>query len=124
MNFLDTTKRFFSPMKENKLIYFRWIMVYLVWAIDRIIHVLFLERLVHYLEIWNSDIFYLVLKIYLGYIFLYAFLQVVTRKWWRTEISDTTIKFIQNIYLKKFINLNNTHIEKYWTWKLTAIINN
>ncbi len=123
LNFFEKSKRFFSPMSMNKLVYIKWIWVYLVWAFDRIIHVIFLERIVYYLESWISELFYFVVKIYLFYIFLYSLIQVFTRKFWWPEISDTAIKFIQNIYLKKFINLNNNHIEKYWTGNLTAIIN-
>lgn len=124
LSILEKSKRFFKPISKDRLVYIRWILVYTIWAFDRIIHVVFLERLIHYLEEWNSETFYLVIKIYLVYIIFYALSQVLTRKWWRTEISDTAIKFIQNIYLKKFINISNTHIEKYWTGKLTAIINN
>lgn len=124
LTILQKSKRFFEPMYDDKMVYIRWIIVYITWAFDRIIHVVFLERLIHYLEKWNSETFYFILKIYLWYIVIYTISQIVTRKWGRTEISDTAVKFIQNIYLKKFINLNNTHIEKYWTGKLTAIINN
>lgn len=124
LNFWEKTKKFFSPIKWDKLVYFYGLIIYFVWWVDRIIHVLFLERIIHYLELKDIKMFKYILIMYLIYIVFYLIIQVLTRKKWRTEISDTAIKFIQNIYLKKFTNLNNNHIEKFWTWKLTAIINN
>ncbi len=124
MKFYDKVKRFFSPLKENKIIYFKWILVYLIWWFDKIIHVLFLERIINYLENWLSEKFYFAIKLYLFYIIIYSITQFFSRKAWWTEISDTTIKYVQNIYFKKFVNLDNNNVEKYWTWKLTAIINN
>jgi len=111
-------------MSKDKFVYFKGILIYFVWWIDKVIHVLFLERIIFYLESWFSEQFYFLIKIYVLYVFIYMIIQVFSRKAWWTEVSDTAIKYIQNIYLKLFINLNNNHIEKYWTWKLTAILNN
>lgn len=117
-------KRFFSPMNENFMIYFIGILVYLAWWIDRVIHIVFLERIIYFLEEKNTASFSFILKLYLIYIFIYGLFTFLTRKKWWTEISSTVVKYVQKKYLKIFINLENNHIEKHWTGKLTAIINN
>ncbi len=116
-------KRFFKPLKHNKSLFWLWTLIYFVWAVDRIIHVLFLERLISLLENRNSEDFYFTLKIYLAYLVFYWFFVFSFRKRWWTEMSDTIIKYVQRKYLKSFIQLDNNEVDKQWTWKLMAIIN-
>lgn len=124
MTFWTKTKRFLSPLSQDKMVYFWWILIYFMWSFDRVVHILFLERVVYFLELGKSDSFFLILKIYITYIVFYTIFTTLSRRKWWTEIWSTVSKFLQNIYLKKYVQLNNNYTEKYGTGKLTAIINN
>ncbi len=122
--FFEKIKLFFYPIKENKIIFYKWYFVSFLWWANSVVHVLFLERLTFYLENLNKDSFMLVLFYYISYILLYGILIFSTRKWWWVEIFWATWSTITNRYLKDFVELDNNVTELEWTGKLISIILN
>ncbi len=120
--FFDKTKRFLEPIKTNKVVYFWWFIIYGTWALDKVIHILFLEKIIYFLENKNTEEFIFLIKTYFIYIVFYTIFIIFSRKKWWTEIPNTTEKFLQNKYLKDFVKMNNNYVERFWTWKLTAIV--
>lgn len=121
---LKNIGRFFEPYKENKRIYLKGVFVSLLWWINWVIHVVFLERFIYYLEMWNEELFKNVLFFYATYLILYDLINYWVKKWWWVELFWWTWKYLSKKYLDKFIKLDNNKIETIWTWKLISIINN
>lgn len=121
-SFWEIIKRFFEPYKENRLIFTKWICVSILWSLNWILHVIFLERISHSLELWDNKIFFNLLKYYLFFIFLYEILVYSTKKWWWVENIPKSWDYLSKKYLKQYIQLNNNLVEVQWTWKLISII--
>ena len=68
-SFIEITKRFLEPIKKSKIVFLKSSIVLFQWAINWIIHVLFLERIIFYLELLDKQWFQNVLLIYFIYIF-------------------------------------------------------
>lgn len=123
VNILNKISLFFMPMKKNKVVYWIGIFLYFIRWLDKVIHILFLEKIIYSLENWYNENFTYILKIYFCYIIIYILFMIILRKKWRTEISDKAIIYLQNIYYKKFVTLDNNILEREWTWKLISILN-
>jgi hypothetical protein len=50
-NIFEVTIRFLAPIKIDILLYFRAFIIYTIWAITPLIHVLFLEKVISSLNI-------------------------------------------------------------------------
>lgn len=116
--------KFFSIIKYNKKNYFFYIIQAIIRWINPLIHVIFIEKIVYYLNLWNSVLLQKTLLYYIIAIFLFEFLWIITRKvwwvisipWWESKIYET--------YLKKFVQMDNNSVEKMWIWKIIAILEN
>lgn len=51
---LQTIKRFLEPIKKSPLVHIRAIIIYLNWGVNLIIHIFFLQKITHSLEIKNT----------------------------------------------------------------------
>lgn len=121
---IEKILKFFSLIKYNKKDY----ALYFVQAVIRwaqpLIHVIFIEKIVF--AITKQDIFLLekTLYLYIFIIFTYELLWFITRRvWWVITIPQAD-KNIYDIYLNKFIQMNNNEVEKIWIWKIIAILEN
>ncbi|MBS9783966.1 ABC transporter ATP-binding protein [Candidatus Gracilibacteria bacterium] len=121
--FLQKTKRFFEPLKKDRMVYFERFITTFLGAVDRIIHIVFLERIVYYLENQNNSSFFIVLNVYILYIFLYFIFQIFSIGKGFPKVPNTVGKFVQNMYLKNFLKIDNNYIERYGTGSLVSIIN-
>lgn len=116
--------KFFSLIKYNKKDYFLYfIQAFIRWA-QPLIHVIFIEKIVF--AITKQDIFLLekTLYLYIFIIFSYELLWFLTRKFWWVITIPQADKNIYDMYLNKFIQMNNTEVEKIWIWKIIAILEN
>lgn len=116
--------KFFSLIKYNKKDYFLYfIQAFIRWA-QPLIHVIFIEKIVF--AITKQDIFLLekTLYLYIFIIFSYELLWFLTRKFWWVITIPEADKNIYDMYLNKFIQMNNTEVEKIWIWKIIAILEN
>jgi hypothetical protein len=79
MSFIQTIKRFFEPIKYKKKVSILGCIIYAIWAIDRIIHVIFLERVIFFLESHNKESFIFMIQLYAGYLIFYTIFIYFTR---------------------------------------------
>ena len=115
-------KRFLDPIKERKKEYFKQgLQAFLVW-INGVIHVFFLERIIHFLENSNREYFYIVLQVYVGYIILFEVVNFSIRKWWWMNTLPYTIADLFREYLNTYIRLDNNKIELIGTGKMIGIV--
>jgi len=120
--FFVKAKRFLWPIKENKLSFLAWWFLSILWWINAIIHILFLERLTYYLDKWLKEGFTEVLQYYMWYIILFEIVWFWSRKIWWVEIFGKTWISVSDVYLNKFLNLDNNIVETHGTWKLISIV--
>ncbi len=121
-SFIEVVKRFLSPILIDPLLYFRAFIIYTIWAITPLIHVIFLEKTISYLNIWSKILFEKILVSYVIFIVIIEILERLFRNWWWTEVTPLSQKNIHRYYIKKYVKLDNTSTEKVWTWKIVSIL--
>ncbi len=122
-SFGEIVIRFFSIVKYRKKPYLKFfVREFIIW-INLVIHVLFLERIVYFLESKEGDTFNMILLIYIIYIVIFEIVFFATKKWWWVETVPMWVWDIQEEYLTKYIKLDNNKVEAIWTGKLIWIIN-
>ena len=119
---MNKVKRFLAPILESPLFYLRSFGVFMIWWLNWVVHVLFIERLTHYLDIGNKTEFNNILLYYVIFLVIYEIAFLTTWKYSWPQIYNKTIINIQRVYINKFIKLDNNTIEWIWTWKMVAII--
>lgn len=119
---LQTMVRYFSIVKLRKMEYLRLIFTAILMWVNGVIYVYFLERSVFFLE--NSDIesFRNNIIYLLCYLFVHEVLNFATRRWWWVETETLWWGDIYNIYMRKYVSLNNNDVERIGVWKLVWII--
>lgn len=121
---IEKILKFFSLIKYNKKDYALYFVQAVIRGAQPLIHVIFIEKIVF--AITKQDIFLLekTLYLYIFIIFTYELLWFITRRvWWVITIPQAD-KNIYDIYLNKFIQMNNNEVEKIWIWKIIAILEN
>lgn len=122
MNKKEFIKTLLEPVLHNK----KWNFLNFVISFFNKIHIIFLislgSSIISSLEAKNIANFKFYLTLMIGVIILkifFRYFQDIVReiKDWDNDI------YIYKKYLKKYIYLDNTKIEAYWTWKFTNIIN-
>ena len=116
--FIESFKLYFWIMKYRKLEYIRSTIQAVFRGINSLIHVVFLERFIFLLTNEHYDKFNILIYIYVIFIVWYEFIWFLTRKWWWVETIPLSQWDLYNRYIWQYIRLNNTDIEKLWTWKL------
>ena len=114
--------RFLSPIKKTPILFIRSTLIFLLWWLNWVVHVLFIERLTYYLEIWSVQNFNSIVLYYLLFLIVYEILFLATWKYGRTDTYNQVIINIQRDYLKDFVELDNNKIEWIGTWKMVALI--
>lgn len=119
---MNKMKRLIEPYLDNNIILSKSIFVSLLWSINWIIHIIFLERFTYFLEKWNENMFISLLKYYIWFIVIYEILTFSLRKWWWVESIPKSWDYLSKKYLKKYVKLDNNIVDTQWTWKLISII--
>ena len=122
--FLQKTKRYFEPIFLEKRITLKTIIIYSIWWITPIIHVIFIQEIIKVFESWTRDDFIFILTIYLVYNIVYEIVDFLLKRWWWVENINAYRKIIDTRYIKKYIWADNNAIEKQGTWKMVSIITN
>ena len=120
--FWQKTKRFFEPLLLEKLITLRTITLYSLWWSIVVVHIFFIQKIVLFLEAWDKPMFQKTMIIYIWIVIFYEVVDFLMKKWWWVENVNAYRKRIDEKYIIDFLNIENTQIEKYWTWKLVSII--
>lgn len=116
--------KFFSLVKLDKKNYFLHFLQSIIRWLNPIMHVVFIEKITFALT--NKDYIFLekVLLYYIIAIFLYEWLWFISRKTWWVVTTPNAESNIYDMYLKKFVKMDNNEVEKIWIWKIIAILEN
>ena len=116
--------KFFSLIKYNKKDYVLYFFQSFIRWFQPLIHVIFIEKIVFAISNSNTILLEKTLYYYIVIIFSYELSWYLTRKiWWVITIPQAD-KNIYDIYLNKFIQMDNNEVEKVWIWKIIAILEN
>ena len=121
---LEKISKLFSLVKLDKKNYFLHFLQSIIRWLNPIMHVVFIEKITYALT--SKDYIFLekILLYYIIAIFLYELLWFFSRKvWWIITIPNAESN-IYDMYLKRFIRMNNNEVEKIWIWKIIAILEN
>ena len=109
---------FFKARKESR----RTLLIYSLWWINPVIHIIFIQKLVLHLENWLRSEFISVFLYYIAFCFVYEFLDFMWRKWWWVENVNAYRRIIDSKYINKFIKADNNAVEKEGTGKMVSVI--
>ncbi|MDD3145614.1 MAG: ABC transporter ATP-binding protein, partial [Candidatus Gracilibacteria bacterium] len=116
--------KFFSLIKYNKKDYVLYFFQSFIRGFQPLIHVIFIEKIVFAISNSNTILLEKTLYYYIGVIFSYELLWYLTRKiGWVITIPQAD-KNIYDIYLNKFIQMDNNEVEKVGIGKIIAILEN
>ena len=121
-SFWERRKKFLEPMRDNTTAFYKWIFVSFLWAINWVIHVLFLERVSYILTKQTQVEFDILILWYLAYILSYEIINFSVKKWWWVETVPFSWKSLSHKYMEKYVKLDNNQVEKEGTWRLITII--
>ena len=122
MNFRQTVKRFFEPVRENPTLWTKAIIKYFLFSIGPMISVLFLKYITQSIEKWDKILFQKLIVFFILTMTIYYIIRVIFRNRWRVTIISKWEKDIYKKYIPWFISLDNTAIEKIGTWRMISII--
>ena len=122
MNFRQTVKRFFEPVRENPTLWTKAIIKYFLFSIGPMISVLFLKYITQSIEKWDKILFQKLIVFFILTMTIYYIIRVIFRNRWRVAIISKWEKDIYKKYIPWFISLDNTAIEKIGTWRMISII--
>lgn len=122
--FLQKTYRYLFPIFLERVITLRTLIIYSIWWINPIIHVIFIQKIVSIFEIGTRQDFIEVTMYYVLYNVVYEFLDFSMKRWWWVENINAYRKKVDEKYIQKYITTDNNEIEKQWTGKLISIITN
>lgn len=69
--FLENTYRFFQPLWYAPYVTIKTMVKYLLYSIEPIVHIIFIQKLVHVIEAHDKEGFMMVALYYGGFILLY-----------------------------------------------------
>ena len=118
----EVMRRFLEPIIWRKKNYFKYIIQSLFIPIVWIVAILFLERITIIIQLGDfSKMNYLII-IFFIFVILSEIIIYSTKNWWWMNTLYQTMDDLFNVYLKKYISLDNNKVEKVWTWKLVGIM--
>ena len=124
LTWLQKLANFFSLIKYNKKDYSLYFFQAIIRWFNPVIHVIFIQKIVFALSQKNSELLQTTIFYYIIAIISFELLWLLTRKfWWIITIAKSE-ESIYEMYLKKFVQMDNNSVEKIWVWKIIAILEN
>ena len=120
--FFANTSNFLEPTIKQPLVTLRAFIVYWLWALVPVVHIVFIKKIVELIEKWDKNEFVDFIIYYAILIVVFEGLLFLVRKWWWVESVNAFRKIIHHKYVKKFFTLWNNETERLWTWKLISLI--
>jgi len=119
---LKVIQRFFEPVMENKVLFLKAFVWFFWRVVGPIFSLLFLEKITMFLESWDKQSFYLYLGLFVWFVVVYYFVRIiVTRNWSWVALTTKWNAILYDRYIKKFLRLDWTAVEKIWTWRMISI---
>ncbi len=116
--------KFFSLFKYDKKNNILHIIQSIIRGLSPIIHIVFIERIVYAISKSNTQLLEETLWYYIIILFSFEWLWFLTRKWWWVVTLHQYEKQIYQTYLQAFIKMDNNAVEKVWTGKVIALLEN
>jgi ABC-type multidrug transport system fused ATPase/permease subunit len=116
-------KRFYEPALLRKKEHIKYIFQQIIISLSSLLWVIFLERIISALSLWDSQGFFLALVLYAFLLVFFEITILLTRKWWWMNTLPYNIVDIYKKYLGKYLKMDNNVIELLGTWKTIWIVN-
>jgi len=121
MSFWQVVKRFFEPVKNEPIKAFLCAIIPSVYAIFFTLWSKFIWNIWNSLEKWNFNDFNLWILLLLILTLISSTVYII-HPFVRLPWINNMKYFLYSKFLKKYITLDNTSIEKLWTWKINNIL--
>lgn len=115
-------KRFFSPVQDNWRMYLIGVLVMSTWFGFDIFTVWIIKYVGSAIEAHNIDLVMTTTIRYSVVFVLYFIVKYIIRKWWRAVSRYVFSKYFWKRELKKFFSLENTYVERMWTWRTISLL--
>jgi ATP-binding cassette subfamily B protein len=122
MGFGELVRRLFEPVWGIKLIYFKWFVQALSFFLFDIYTVLVFKYIWEYIQENNTEWMKETIVLYIIVFILFYFWKYYVRHWWRAIWKPTIRNSIMQDVLEKFYRLEQSVLEKLWTWKVSHIL--
>ena len=114
-------KAIFKPIKYSKLSFSLYFLIEIFDSFQSVFVVVMMSYIISAIELWNLEKLYFWIWIF---VFI-AIIKIITSLFQDSIHSNMynniTISLTKK-YFKKYINLDNTSVESYWSWKMHNII--
>jgi len=120
--FWQQAKRFLSPIILRKKIYGKFLFQSLLIPLTSVVSILFLEQITKNILAWNIDDIISILIVFFIFIITSECIIYVTKNWWWMVTLYQSMEDLFWKYLKQYIRLDNTIVERTWSGKLVGIL--
>lgn len=122
LTFYQSAKKFFYPARHDPWLIIKPFIRSMMWAF----FIIYTVEIFKYATtlIQNNDFQKLQMIIWIFTIVLvvYCIINYYARNLWRATMVYEWLKFFQKDWMSRFFRLDNTEVEKIWTWKLISIM--
>ena len=122
-SFVQKIKRFYAPALFRKIEHLKYIIQQIIIACSSLLWVIFLERIIESLSLWDEQLFLTLLVVYAFLLVCFEILIFFMRKWWWMNTLPYNIVDIYNQYLGKYLIMDNNRIELLGMGKTIWIVN-
>lgn len=118
----NNIRRFLYPVFKNPIPSVKTFIHMLGFWTTGVIFTVFMQKIVKSLDLNDIDLFYDYILIFWIIFIIQQSLVIVLRSYWWTAITSTARKDLYEVYMKKYIEIDNNFIETVGTGKAIAII--
>ncbi len=119
--FRQKTKRFFEPVKYNKVVTIKLLFYFFIEILIGVLFIFFIRDITRVLEQGDKNFFYSTLVWYMVVFIVLFVLLLIIKDFWTLSYNRYR-KFVEEKYIPLYITWDNNAHEKVWTGKSIAII--
>ena len=119
--FIKYIKIIFEPIKYSKKIFYVFLLMEIFDGFQSVFVVVLMSYIILALESWSIDSLYFWIIIFI-IISLFKVVNWLFGDSVHSNLYNNTTISLTRKYFKKYINLDNTKVEAYWSWKMHNII--
>ena len=116
-------KTYLSPLREDKIVTLKWVVFKGMATIYLMSIPWFIKYITSAVEQWNI----LMIKKYILFFIIYSLIlfgiRALIKDWWWVTLWSWYKKVLQDVYIEKYIFMDNNYAESLGIWKAIAIIN-
>ena len=122
MTFIEKTKLFFAPLRENKLLTLFSCIKFFTWWFNAVVWVLIIRGAVKAIEHNDPILLNHWIKLFILLFFAYLTIGWVFRKTDWPHLYHRVEMWIYNRYLPMLVTLDSNYLESIWTWRIISVI--